>query len=55
MMHGLQGLRHPVSTFILPFEDPIALGTENAYFAAVINEFESEAQLTVLGNADSRH
>jgi hypothetical protein len=37
----------------LPFEDPIALGTENAYFAAVINEFESEAQLTVLGNADT--
>jgi hypothetical protein len=37
----------------LLFEDPIELGTENAYFAAVINEFESEAQLTVLGNADS--
>lgn len=37
----------------LLFEDPIELGTENAYFAAVINEFESEGQLTVLGNADS--
>ena len=37
----------------LPFEDPIELTNENFYFVGVINEFESEAQLTVLGNADS--
>ena len=37
----------------LPFEDPIELTTEDFYFAGVINEFENEAQLTVLGNADS--
>ena len=37
----------------LPFEDPIELTTEDFYFLGVINEFESEAQLTVLGNADS--
>ena len=37
----------------LAFEDPIELTNENFYFAGVINEFESEAQLTVLGNADS--
>ena len=37
----------------LPFEDPIELTTENFYFAGVINEFESEAQMTVMGNADS--
>jgi hypothetical protein len=37
----------------LPFEDPIDLTTENFYFLGVINEFESEAQLTVMGNADS--
>ena len=37
----------------LPFEDPIELTNENFYFAGVINEFESEAELTVLGNANS--
>jgi hypothetical protein len=37
----------------LPFEDPIELTNENFYFAGVINEFESEAQLTVLANANS--
>jgi hypothetical protein len=37
----------------LPFEDPIELTNESFYFVGVINEFESEAQLTVLGNADS--
>jgi hypothetical protein len=37
----------------LPFEDPIELTNEDFYFVGVINEFESEAQLTVLGNADS--
>jgi len=37
----------------LPFENPIELTTENFYFAGVINEFESETQLTVMGNADS--
>ena len=37
----------------LPFDDPIELTNENFYFAGVISEFESEAQLTVLGNADS--
>jgi hypothetical protein len=46
MMRGHQVLpRQAVSTYTLPFEDPIEVGTENAYFAAVINEFESEAQL----------
>ena len=37
----------------LPFVDPIELTTEDFYFLGVINEFESEAQLTVLGNANS--
>ena len=37
----------------LSFEDPIALDQGNFYFASVIVEFESEAELTVLGNADS--
>jgi hypothetical protein len=37
----------------LPFEDPIELTNANFYFAGVINEFESEAELTVLGNANS--
>lgn len=37
----------------LPFEDPIELTSDNFYFAGVINEFESEAQLTVLGNGDT--
>ena len=37
----------------LPFEDPIELSPDNFYFAGVINEFESEAQLTVLGNGDT--
>ena len=35
----------------LPFEEPIELNTENSYFAGVINEFESETQLTVMANA----
>ena len=37
----------------LPFEDPIELSDADFYFAAVISEFESEAELTVLGNANS--
>lgn len=37
----------------LPFEDPIELTDENFYFAAVIAEFESGAQLTVVGNGDT--
>ena len=37
----------------LPFEDPIELTTENFYFAGVINEYESETELTVMGNANS--
>ena len=37
----------------LPFEDPIELSDADFYFAAVISEFESAAELTVLGNANS--
>ncbi|MGB1122780.1 MAG: T9SS type A sorting domain-containing protein [Flavobacteriales bacterium] len=37
----------------LPFEDPIELTNSDFYFVGVINEFESEAELTVLGNANS--
>lgn len=37
----------------LPFEYPIELTNNNFYFASVINEFESETQLTVMGNANS--
>lgn len=37
----------------LPFEDPIELTNTDFYFAAVISEFESEAQLTVAGNGNS--
>ncbi len=37
----------------LPFEDPIELSNADFYFAAVISEFESAAELTVLGNANS--
>ena len=37
----------------LPFEDPIELSNADFYFAAIIAEFESEAQLTVAGNSNS--
>lgn len=37
----------------LAFDDPIELDNEGFYFAGVINEFESEAELTVLGNSNS--
>jgi hypothetical protein len=37
----------------LPFEDPIALEAGNFYFGGVIVEFETEEELTVLGNANS--
>jgi hypothetical protein len=37
----------------LSFEDPIALDQGEFYFAGVIVEFETESELTVLGNADS--
>jgi hypothetical protein len=37
----------------LAFEDAIELDNEGFYFAGVISEFESESELTVLGNADS--
>jgi hypothetical protein len=37
----------------LSFEDPIALDQGAFYFAGVIVEFEAEAELTVLGNANS--
>ena len=41
----------------LPFDDPIALGTWPAegqyYFASVVSEFESAAELTVLAELDS--
>jgi hypothetical protein len=44
----------PMSDIVyLPFEDPIELNNTNFYFAAVISEFESEAQLTVTGNSNS--
>lgn len=39
----------------LPFEDPVELlqEDEGSHFAGVITEFESEGELTVLGNANS--
>lgn len=37
----------------LPFEDPIDLNLDGFYFASVIVEFEAEAELTVLGNANT--
>ncbi len=37
----------------LSFDDPIELAVETFYFAAVINEYESPSQLTVLGQGNS--
>lgn len=43
-----------VSEYVyLAFEDPIELSDADFYFAGVISEFESAAELTVLGNANS--
>ncbi|MDG2209557.1 MAG: hypothetical protein P8K81_06165 [Flavobacteriales bacterium] len=43
-----------VSEYVyLAFEDPIELSNADFYFAGVISEFESEAELTVLGNSNS--
>ena len=37
----------------LPFDSPVEVNATSSYFAAVISEFESEAQLTIAGNLNT--